>query len=85
MKYKSLKYRRCYIKNDGTFAVCLLCGSKKIGYTFAATHYHPNVILHKIHLFSRAVINDGTWKEISIAQFNGVSKLHAMEHITSTI
>lgn len=77
MKYRTLKFGRCYANKDGSFAICLLAGNKKWGYTFAASHVHPSTILGIIYIQSRVVINDTYWTEIPPEVFNIISSLHA--------
>jgi hypothetical protein len=81
MKYKTLKFGRCYVNEDGSFVVCLLAGSKRKGYLFAASHVHPFAFLGTISLQSRIVENDGRWIEINPEMFNVASAFHATGHV----
>lgn len=76
-KYKLLRFRKCYINQDGTFIVGLLGGNKKYGYTFVASHANPIVVLGRINTRSRIVPNDRNWKEIIPGQFNAAAIFHA--------
>ena len=80
MKYKTLKFGQSYINKDGSFVICLLDGSRKYGYIFAASHVHPSAILGIITIGSRVVDNDGYWTEIPTEVFNVASALHVTGH-----
>ncbi len=76
-KFKLLRFGHCYINQEGDFVIGLLRGDKKHGYTFAASHAHPNVMLGRIQIQSRVVPNDGNWTEITPEMFNVASTCHA--------
>jgi len=75
-KYKLLHFGHCYINQEGDFAIGLLGGNKKYGYTFIASSANPNVMLGKIHIQSRVVPNDGHWTEIGSQTFYVASSCH---------
>jgi hypothetical protein len=81
MKYKTLKFGKCYINKAGDFAIGVLCGDKKHGYQFAGTHAHPYVWLGQFQLESRIVPNDGNWKEIEMEMFNAVAAFHVTGNV----
>ena len=79
-KYKLLRFGHCYINQEGDFVIGLLHGNKRLGYTFAASHAHPNVMLGQIQVLSRIVPNDDHWMEIDPEAYNIASILHASGH-----
>jgi len=81
MKYKTLKFGKCYINKAGDFAIGVLSGDKKHGYQFAGTCAHPYVWLGQFQLQSRLVPNDGNWREIEVEMFNAVSALHVTGNV----
>jgi hypothetical protein len=77
-KYKLLRHGHCYVTKNGDFAVALISGNKKHGYTFIASHTCRNFITGKIYIQSRIVPNDGYWKEIPPQEFAVVAYQHGM-------
>lgn len=76
-KFKLLRFGHCYINQEGDFVIGLICGNMHRGYTFIASHSHPNVMLEKIQVQSRIVPNDGHWLEIDPEAYNIASILHS--------
>ena len=62
MKYKFLKFGRCYT-NDMGDKIILVSGNRKEGYVGLFICQHSAVTFHQIYLKSRIVI-DNTWTEI---------------------
>jgi|ERR1017187_6500457 hypothetical protein len=75
-KYKLFKFGHCYINEQGDFVIGLVSGNKWHGYTFIASHAHPNVMLGKIHVQSRMVPNDGHWIEVTPEMYNIAASFH---------
>jgi hypothetical protein len=75
-KYKLLRHGHCYVTKNGDFAVALIGGNKRHGYTFIAGHTCRNFITGKIYMQSRIVPNDGHWKEIPPQEFAVVAYHH---------
>ena len=81
-KYKVLHFGHCYLNRGGDLAVVLLNGkNKEHGYKFVGSSAHPNMVLREFWALSRVVNNDGNWIEISINEFNSVSKVHAAGYV----
>ena len=78
--HKLLRFGHYYLNEQGDFVVGLVSGNKLHGYTFIASHAHPNVMLGKIHSQSRVVPNDGHWIEIDSDMFTAVFAIHASGH-----
>ena len=75
-KYKLLRHGHCYITKNGDFAVALVGGNKKHGYTFLASHTCRNFLPGKINIQSRIVPNDGYWWEIPPQEYANVVYNH---------
>lgn len=76
-KHKLLRFGHCYLNEPGDFVIGLVGGNKKHGYTFIASHAHPNVMLGRIYIQSRMVPNDGHWIEVTPESYGIVSNIHA--------
>lgn len=77
-KYKLLRHGHCYVTKNGDFAIALIGGNKRHGYTFIASHTCRDFIPDKINIQSRIVPNDGYWKEIPPQEFAVVAYQHGM-------
>ena len=77
-KYRLLRHGHCYVTKNGDFAVALIGGTKKHGYTFIASHTCREFLPGKINIQSRIVPNDGYWKEIPPQEFDIVAYQHGM-------
>ena len=75
-KYKLLRHGHCYITKNGDFAVALLGGNKRHGYTFLASHTCRDFIPGKINIQSRIVPNDGYWWEFPLQEYAAVAYNH---------
>ena len=77
-KYKLLRVGHCYITKNGDFAIALLGGNKKHGYTFRVSHTCRDFIPGKINIQSRIVPNDGYWWGFPPQEFANVAYTHGM-------
>jgi hypothetical protein len=75
-KYKLLRHGHCYITKNGDFAIALLGGNKRHGYTFLASHTCRGFIPGKINIQSRIVPNDGYWWEFLPQEYAVVAYNH---------
>lgn len=78
---KLLRFKHYYIHRDGDFVIALLCGDKKHGYTFAASHANPAAWLGTVNTLTRIVPNDGKWIDIDKATFKVAAALHIDGHV----